>query len=96
MASSVDVAETKIHVRGEADRAAALLYTAVRYPSQVKGFSTSDWDLFVRVARAEGLLARSAMQFETAGVSEFIPRQAIDTATKIGKLLLRELLTAVP
>ncbi len=77
---SADPDGAKQQGRGNAarSRAAEMLLTAIRYPTAAVAFSAADWDLFLRVARGEGLLARIAIQLDQAGLSERIPKQAFD------------------
>jgi hypothetical protein len=81
MAASADSAETP--VRGNRDRrqAAEVLFTALREPARTTAFASGDWDLLLRVARLEGLLARIAIQLDQAGVSMQIPARARDHLT---------------
>ena len=79
MAADADSAKT--HFRGNRARrcrAAELLFTAIRNPAEAAVFTESEWDLFLRVTRREGLLARIAIQLDQAGVSGRIPKQALD------------------
>jgi hypothetical protein len=59
-------------------RAAEILFSAIRHPMGVLAFKESDWDLFLRVARREGLLARIAIQIDQTGAPGRIPQQALD------------------
>ena len=67
------------HQRTEANYSATrLLYAAVRSPSAASTFSENDWDLLLRVARNEGLLARIAIQLSQDPALNHVPPEAQD------------------
>lgn len=63
---------------GARGRAGVLLFTALRSTAAASRFSVSDWDLFLRLARSEGLLARIAIQLEQDAVLDHVPPAALD------------------
>ncbi len=89
MAANVDNAKTQFRRNRARRHAAEMLFTAIRCPTETAAFTESDWDLFLRVAHREGLLARIAIQLDQAGVSGGrIPKRAMDhliAATAIAK-----------
>ena len=78
MAADADRAKTQFRGNRARPRAAELLFTAIQYPAKAASFTEPDWDLLLRIARREGLLARIAIQLEQAGVSDRIPQQVLD------------------
>jgi hypothetical protein len=78
MAADTDSTTKPSRSNRASHRAAGLLFAALRYPAKVAAFTESDWDLFLRVARREGLLARIAIQLDQAGGPGQIPKQALD------------------
>jgi len=78
MAANADNAKKHFQGNRIAGHTAELIFAALRHPGRAAAFSASDWDLFLRVARNEGLLARIAIQLDQAGVSARIPAQAQD------------------
>jgi len=78
MAAEADSANKQIPRKGARGRAAKVLFTAIRNPTQTAAFAESDWDLFLRLARREGLLARIAIQLDQAGMVSHIPKRALD------------------
>jgi hypothetical protein len=78
MAADADSAKNQCRWNQARHRTAEMLFATIRHPTQTAAFTASDWDLFLRVARREGLLARIAIQLEQAGVPNRIPKQALD------------------
>jgi hypothetical protein len=78
MAADADNAKEQCHGNQATGRAADLLFTAIRCPTKAAAFAESDWDLFLRLARREGLLARIAIQLDQAHGSNRIPKKALD------------------
>ena len=78
MGADADSAKNLFHGNRVGADAAELLFTAIRHPMQAAAFTASDWDLFLRVARREGLLARIAIQLDQARAPGRIPEQALD------------------
>ena len=78
MASDAGSAKTLFRGNKARARATELLFTAIQYPAKAASLTEPDWDLLLRIARREGLLARIAIQLEQAGVSDRIPQQALD------------------
>jgi len=60
------------------ESAAGLLFSALRSTAAASRFSDSDWDLFLRVARSEGLLARIAIKLEQEAALDRVPMAALD------------------
>lgn len=78
MAADTDSINKQSRRNRASRRADEMLFSAIRHPTEVLAFTESDWDLFLRVARREGLLARIAIQLDQTGVSGRIPKQALD------------------
>lgn len=78
MAADADSAKPQFRWNRARHRTAEMLFTAIRSPTQAAAFTTSDWDLLLRVARREGLLAKIAIQLDQAGVPDHVPQQALD------------------
>jgi len=78
MAADADSAKPQFRWNRARHRTAEMLFAAIRYPTETAASTESDWDLFLRVARSEGLLARIAIQLDQANVSGRIPKQALD------------------
>ena len=78
MAADADSAKPQFRWNRARHRAAEMLFTAIRSPTQAAAFTASDWDLLLRVARREGLLAKIAIQLDQAGVPDHVPQQALD------------------
>ena len=68
MAANADNAKKHFQGNRIAGHTAELIFAALRHPGRAAAFSASDWDLFLRVARNEGLLARIAIQLDQAGI----------------------------
>ena len=78
MAADTDSTKKQSRSNRASHRAAEMLFSAIRHPTEVATFTVSNWDLFLRVARREGLLARIAIQLDQAGMPGQIPQQALD------------------
>jgi hypothetical protein len=78
MSAEADSAKTQPQRNRIPQHAAAVLITAIREPTAVTAFTDPEWDLFIRLARREGLLARIAIQLEHAGTPGPVPKQAQD------------------
>lgn len=78
MAADADSAKPQFRWNRARHRTAEMLFTAIRSPTQAAAFTASDWDLLLRVARREGLLAKIAIQLDQAGVADHVPQQALD------------------
>ncbi len=78
MSAEAGSAKTQPQRNRAPQHAAGVLIKAIREPTAVTAFTDPEWDLFIRLARREGLLARVAIQFEQAGTPGPVPKQVQD------------------
>ena len=78
MSAEADSAKTQPQRNEPPQHAARVLIKAIREPAVVATFTDPEWDLFMRLARREGLLARIAIQFKQAGAPGSVPKQVQD------------------
>ncbi|GMQ86859.1 MAG: nucleotidyltransferase family protein [Gammaproteobacteria bacterium] len=78
MSAEAGSAKTQPQRNRAPQHAAGVLIKAIREPTAVTAFTDPEWDLFIRLARREGLLARVAIQFEQAGTPGPVPKQIQD------------------